>query len=177
MRAPATPKNREAPVFVESPIVSTAKLTDRPVAEADAARIEARCDRPVPTWLARFASARAVAVIALFTSAATVGCAPAPSSGDGGTAMRGGGARQPSSAQQSGSSARGAMSSANSQGAMQNGLACGGALEGAGVCASETQLLFCLGETWWLLDCAALSAGGYCAYDSSLSSVDCYTSP
>lgn len=88
--------------------------------------------------------------------------------------QRGGGARQPSSSQQSGSSARNAMSSATDRGAMQGGLACDSALEGAGVCANETQVLFCASGTWWLLDCSVLAAGGFCAYDPSLSSVDCY---
>lgn len=104
-------------------------------------------------------------------------CGPAPAMNrDGGaSAQRGGGARQPMAAQQSGSTARGAQGSAASQGTDSNGVACESALEGAGVCANETQVLFCAGGTWWLLDCAQLASGGFCGYDSATLAVDCYT--
>lgn len=77
--------------------------------------------------------------------------------------------------QQSGSRARGAQSSAANQGSESNGVACDGALEGAGVCASETQVLFCAGGIWWLLDCGQLVSGAFCGYDSATLAVDCYT--
>lgn len=80
----------------------------------------------------------------------------------------------PMASQQSGATARNAQSSGMNQGSESNGVTCDGALEGAGLCVDETQLLACAGGNWYLLDCASLITDGFCGYDTSNASVDCF---
>jgi hypothetical protein len=79
-----------------------------------------------------------------------------------------------SSGQKGGSTASSHTMDAASQGSESDGLVCDASIEGIGWCADDASVVFCSGETWWLLDCAAIESEGFCGYDEELNIVDCY---
>lgn len=74
--------------------------------------------------------------------------------------------------QKTGSEATGHKSEAMSSGATSGGVTCDAGLEGVGFCATDAQIVFCSGGTWWVLDCAALDA--FCGEDEANGTIDCY---
>jgi hypothetical protein len=98
---------------------------------------------------------------------------------DGGSAKpsKGGGekgADAASAGQQSGGNASAAKDSAAAQGQESEGVVCDASLEGVGWCADDANILFCSGDTWWLLDCTTVEADAFCGYDLEEEIVDCY---
>ena len=76
--------------------------------------------------------------------------------------------------QKTGSSATSGKSSGSSKGSSVDGVACDGAASGVGLCADDSTLVFCDGESWWGVSCPAIVGSGYCGYDDANATVDCY---
>lgn len=96
----------------------------------------------------------------------------------GGAKTKGGGdkgaAAAKASNQKSGGNAQGKQSSATSQGSDSGGVACDGELDGVAWCNSDTEIIFCSGGSWYLLDCEAFEVGAFCGLDVDALEVDCY---
>lgn len=116
---------------------------------------------------------RSVFVVVFGLALGLVGCG-----GSGGAKTKGGGdkgaAAAKASNQKSGSNATSKMGSAQSQGSDSGGITCDGDLEGIAWCDSDTNIIFCSGGTWYLLDCEAFEAGAFCGVDLESAEVDCY---
>ena len=76
--------------------------------------------------------------------------------------------------QKSGSNATANQEQAQDQGNELEDVTCDGENEGVGWCDDDTSVVFCAGETWWLLDCTALDPESYCDYDLDENVVDCF---
>ena len=61
------------------------------------------------------------------------------------------------------------------KGATYEDLTCDGDLEGLAWCDSETELAFCAGGQWWVLDCSHPDIDGDFCGDNG-ATVDCYAS-
>jgi len=73
--------------------------------------------------------------------------------------------------QMSGGTATGNESMGTQQGDTYEGVTCDSSTEGLAWCDDDTDIAFCSGGTWWLLDCSAL--GDYFCGDDGVT-VDCY---
>lgn len=89
---------------------------------------------------------------------------------------KGGGARGSAatgSGQQAGGNAASGRSNGSNMGSTYLGVTCDASTEGLAWCDSDTDLAFCTGGDWYLLDCSHAAIGGdFCAEDDD--TVDCY---
>ncbi len=105
----------------------------------------------------------------LFTALTLAAC--------GGSKAAKGGGQKGTAAKDSGQKAGGTAETDKSKGTMQGetyeGVECTTDTEGLAWCDSDTEIAFCSGGQWWLLDCSHPDIGGdYCA--ESDDTVDCY---
>lgn len=111
--------------------------------------------------------------LVLFASIVTV--AACSSSG----VKKGGGSANANTAktsnQKTGSSATSGKSQGTTKGSSVDGVACNSAAAGVGFCSDDSTLVFCDGEVWWGVSCPTLVSSGYCGYDDSNATVDCYS--
>lgn len=93
-------------------------------------------------------------------------------------ATKGGGAKgtsAQSSGQKAGGMATADKSKGTDKGATYEGVTCDASTEGLAWCDSDTEIAFCAGGEWWLLDCANPQIGGdFCGDDGN--TIDCYAS-
>ena len=54
------------------------------------------------------------------------------------------------------------------------GVTCDASMEGAAWCDTETEVAFCSGGVWYLMDCSALDELAWCGYDEAYDVVDCF---
>lgn len=91
---------------------------------------------------------------------------------------KGGGARDAAAAKTSnektGGTAAANQSKGTDKGADLGGITCDSALEGVGFCSSDTEIDFCAGGRWWVLNCPAVEAGAFCGLELNSNTVDCY---
>ena len=81
------------------------------------------------------------------------------------------GADAKNSGQKSGSTAQDNSDQAESQGETYDGVDCDETTEGLAWCDSDTQIAFCSGGEWYVLDCAEIG-GDACFEDGD--TIDCY---
>jgi hypothetical protein len=99
-------------------------------------------------------------------------------SGGGGTKGTGKGSSAKTAAaaktekQKAGGKAEGAQSKAQSKGDTYEEITCDAETEDLGFCGDETQIVFCNGGTWYVLDCSAAAEGAFCGEEGDV--VDCY---
>jgi hypothetical protein len=96
--------------------------------------------------------------------------------GGGGSKSKGGGAKG-ASAKDSGQKGGGNVSTDKSKGTDKGetyeGVTCDSSAEGLAWCDSTTEVAFCAGGEWWLLDCSHPDIGGdFCGDDGT--TIDCY---
>ena len=109
-------------------------------------------------------------VLAAIGSLAACGGGNKPAKGGGskGTAAKGSG-------QKAGGMAEADKSKGTDQGATYLDVTCDETTEGLAWCDSDTNIAFCSGGEWWILDCSHPDIGGdFCADDGT--NVDCYAS-
>lgn len=103
-------------------------------------------------------------------------CLVAAACGGGGTKAKGGGAKGSAAqgaGQKGGGTAQSDHSMGNDMGATYEGVTCDASTDGLAWCDSDTEIAFCAGGEWWLLDCSAPAIGGdFCGDDGE--TVDCY---
>jgi hypothetical protein len=116
---------------------------------------------------------RHVAKAALLISMASMLVLPA--AGCGSKKSKGGGvkgAAAKDAGQKTGGTATGDKAKAKEQmGDTYEGVKCDSTTEGLGWCDSETEIAFCSGGGWYLLDCTGVG-GDFCGDDGA--TVDCY---
>ena len=81
------------------------------------------------------------------------------------------GAAAQTAQQKAGATAKGDQSNASDKGADYETVTCDDSDEGLGWCDSETEIVFCAGGHFWVLDCAGIG-GDFCGDDGS--TIDCY---
>jgi hypothetical protein len=93
-----------------------------------------------------------------------------------GKASKGGGQKGTAAmgtGQKAGSSAEGDKSKGMDESATYEGVTCDSSTEGLAWCDSDTDIAFCAGGEWWLLDCSHPDIGGdFCGDDGD--TIDCY---
>ena len=97
-------------------------------------------------------------------AACTSSSGPTKGSGSKGADAKGAG-------QKAGSTAQGDKSMATSNGETYEGVTCDGSEEGVAWCDDDHTIVFCSGNVWYALDCAA-AGGDFCAETDD--TVDCY---
>ena len=75
--------------------------------------------------------------------------------------------------QKTGGTASGKTDQATNSGADVDGITCDDSLEGVAWCESDTEIIFCTGGSWYLLDCVAFDETAFCGIDEA-ATVDCY---
>jgi hypothetical protein len=97
--------------------------------------------------------------------------------GGGNKATKGGGSKGSaavSSGQKGGGNVTKDKSMGTDQGATYDGVTCDGTTEGLAWCDSDSEIAFCSGGQWWILDCTSPSIDGdFCGDDGE--TVDCYS--
>jgi hypothetical protein len=117
-------------------------------------------------------SKRSIVLLSTFALAAM---AAMPACGGGGKAKGGGqkGAGAAGAHQQGGGNVAGDKTKGKTEGSVYDGVTCDATTEGLAWCDSATEVAFCAGGEWYLLDCAAPEIGGdVCAEDGE--TIDCY---
>ena len=75
--------------------------------------------------------------------------------------------------QKAGGHAEGDKSKGTDMGSTYDSVTCDSSTEGLAWCDSETNIAFCAGGEWWILDCSHPDIGGdFCGDDGQ--TVDCY---
>src|SRR5690349_13050433 len=114
----------------------------------------------------------AIAVACLYACGGTSPTSTSPSS----HAQKGGGAKGNDARdahQHVGGHAQSDRSHGSEHGAVYDDLTCDESLEGLAWCDSETELAFCSGGEWWVLDCSHPDIDGDFCGDNG-HTVDCY---
>src|SRR5712691_9864058 len=95
---------------------------------------------------------RVVAIASLLALMVPVGCSKS-------SKTKGGGEKGPAAQtanQKVGGTAKGDQTKADDKGAEYEAVTCDASDEGLGWCDSETEIVFCSGEHFWVLDCSAI---------------------
>src|SRR4051812_46954653 len=114
-----------------------------------------------------FRSSNSLVVLAILGALAACGGGSKP-------AKRGGtkGSAATDSGQKAGGMASADKSKGTDMGASYDGVTCDSSTEGLAWCDSDTNIAFCSGGEWWILDCSHPDIGGdFCGDDGS--TVDC----
>jgi hypothetical protein len=114
---------------------------------------------------------RMFVVVAMTALTAMAACG----GGGGGKAKGGGskGAGAESAHQKGGGNAQSDKTKGSSMGETYEGVTCDASTDGLAWCDTDTEIAFCSGGEWWLLDCASPEIGGdVCAEDGL--TIDCY---
>jgi|SRR5215510_10940242 len=108
--------------------------------------------------------------------AAVAAMAMAACGSSGSKAQKGGGSKGAAakdSGQKGGGNVMTDKSKGTQQGETYEGVTCDASTEGLAWCDSDTEIAFCSGGAWWLLDCSHPDIGGdFCGDDGT--TVDCY---
>ena len=110
-----------------------------------------------------------ILALALPIAAVASGCSSSSKLQKGGGAK---GAAAQSANQKVGGTATGDLSAATDNGATYEEVTCDDSDDGLGWCDSDTEVVFCSGGHFYVLDCSSVD-GDFCGEDGS--TIDCYT--